>query len=662
MSNSEVPLIPRKILFSNPDRASVTISPDGSQLMWLAPLNDVLNIWIAPRDNPAAARALTQDCGRGIRSCFWTYNKEIVLSLQDKNGDENWHLYAIELITGKSRDLTPFEGVKAEFYTRRPSHPDEVIVGLNHRNPQWHDIYRINIVSGECTIELEHDRFVGVVTDNDLEIRFAAEMAEDGGLIYHQLIDGEWQPWQVIPAEDMLTTNMAGFDITNETLYMRDSRGRNTSALIAINLTTSEKTVLAFDDKVDIANVVPHPGERNTQAVSFFHERNRWQILDNSVEADFAFLNDPDIGDLGLNGRSHDDKYWIVSYTPDDAPLRYYLYDRQKSSTTFLFTHRKSLENCKLAKMHPVWIKARDGLDLLGYYSLPHGTDKQKQGIPDKPLPLVFMPHGGPWGRDYWSFDSRHQWLTNRGYAVLSVNFRASTGFGKGFVNAGNLEWGGKIIQDQQDAVQWAVEAGIADPARLAVLGGSFGGYSVLAGLTFTPELFACGIDLVGIANLVTWMQTLPAYWEPMRGLFNDRVGDPDSDEGRALLEKHSPINYVDRICKPLLVAQGANDPRVRQTESDQIVRAVQARGIPVIYALYPDEGHGFVRPQNNLSFFSMVEVFLAEHIGGRYEPIGSDFKGSSVEILAGVEQIPGLREALVANENKRSSGKTNQV
>ena len=653
MNYSDLPLISRKILFSNPDRASVTISPDGSHLMWLAPLDGVLNIWIAPRDNPTAARALTQDSGQGIRSCFWTYNKEIILSLQDKNGDENWRLYAIELATGNSLDLTPFEGVRAAFYTRRPSYPNDVIVGLNHRNPQWHDIYRINIVTGECTLVLEHDRFVNVVVDNDLEIRYAVEMAEDGGLVYHQFINGEWQPWQIFPAEDMLTTNMIGFDKTNETLYIRDSRGRNTSALIAINLATNEKTVLAVDDKFDIDGVFIHPSERNIQAVSFFHERNRRQILDKSIEADFALLNDPDKGDLGLTGRSHDDKYWIICYTSDDAPLSYYLYDRQKSSTTFLFTHRKALENRKLAKMHPVWIKARDGLDLLGYYSLPPGTDNQKPGIPDKPLPLVFIPHGGPWSRDYWGFHVWHQWLANRGYAVLSVNFRASTGFGKAFVNAGNLEWGGKIMEDQQDAVQWAVNAGIADPSHLAVFGISFGGYSALAGLTFTPELFACGIDLVGPANLVTFMQTLPPYWEPMRRLFTERVGDPESEEGRALLEKHSPINYVDRICKPLLIGQGANDPRVKQAESDQIVQAMEEKGIPVTYALYPDEGHGFVRPQNNLSFYSLVEAFLAEHLGGRCEPIGDDFEGSSVELLSGVEQIPGLREVLVARENK---------
>ena len=653
MNFSDLPLISRKFLFSNIDRASVTISPDGNHLMWLAPLDGVLNIWIASRENPAAAWALTQDSGQGIRSCFWTYNKEIILSLQDKNGDENWRLYAIELTTGNSLDLTPFEGVRAAFYTRRPSYPNEVIVGLNHRNPQWHDIYRINIVTGECTLLLEHERFTNVIVDNDLEIRFALEMSEDGGFICHELDNGEWKPWRTIPPEDIHTTDMIGFDKTNETLYVRDSRGRNTAALIAINLATDEETVIAVDDDVDIAEVIVHPRQRNIQAVSFFHERKHNQVLDKSIEADFAFLTDPDKGDLAITSRSYDDKFWIICYVSDDAPVSYYLYDRQKSSITFLFTHREQLENRKLAKMHPVWIRARDGLDLLGYYSLPPGTDIKKPGIPDAPLPLVFIPHGGPWYRDQWGFHVWHQWLTNRGYAVLSVNFRSSTGFGKAFVNAGNLEWGGKIMEDQQDAVQWAVNAGIADPSRLAVFGISFGGYSALAGLTFTPELFACGVDLVGPSNLITFLQTLPPYWEPMRKMFTERIGDPESEEGRALLEKHSPINYVDKICKPLLIGQGANDPRVKQAESDQIVEAMQAMSIPVTYALYPDEGHGFVRPQNNLSFYSMAEAFLAEHLGGRYEPIGNDAAGSSVEVLSGIEQIPGLREALASRDSK---------
>jgi dipeptidyl aminopeptidase/acylaminoacyl peptidase len=297
--------------------------------------------------------------------------------------------------------------------------------------------------------------------------------------------------------------------------------------------------------------------------------------------------------------------------------------------------------------MSSVVVKSRDGLDLVAYISLPPGSDSNGDGIPDRPVPMVLMPHGGPWGRDFWGYNPWHQWLANRGYAVLCVNFRSSTGLGKAFTNAGDHEWGGKIIEDQADAVQWAIGAGIADAQRVAVMGGSFGGYSTLAGLTFMPELFACGVDLVGPSNLITLLESVPPYWKPMLELFTTRVGDFRTEEGRALLTKHSPLTYADRICRPLLIGQGANDPRVKQAESDQIVAAMQAKGIPVTYVLYPDEGHGFARPENNLSFNAIAEAFLARCLGGRSEPIGADFANSSLQVLTGADQISGLPEAL---------------
>ena len=284
----------------------------------------------------------------------------------------------------------------------------------------------------------------------------------------------------------------------------------------------------------------------------------------------------------------------------------------------------------------------------MAYYTLPLGTDSDGDGIPDRPLPMVLFPHGGPWGRDTWGYNPWHQWLANRGYAVLCVNFRSSTGFGKAFVNAGNLEWGGKIMDDQIDAVRWAIAQGIADPSRVAVMGGSFGGYSTLAGLTFTPEVFACGVDLVGPSNLITLLESMPPYWKPMLEMFTTRVGDHRTEEGRALLKKHSPLTYVERIRRPLLIGQGANDPRVKQAESDQIVQAMQAKGIPVTYVLYPDEGHGFARPENNLSFNAIAEAFLARCLGGRYQPIGDDFQRSSLQVPTGADEVPGLPEALV--------------
>lgn len=653
MNSSDVPLIPREIFFGNPERASATISPDGSQLMWFAPLHGVLNIWVAARDDLASARPLTRDNDRGIHSATWTYSADFILYSKDRDGDDNTRLYAVELATGKVRDLTPFDSVKAYLIARSQKHPDEIVAGLNHRNPQWHDIYRIDIVNGKRTLLLEHERFRNVIVDNELQLRLAIEAVADGGSKYYQMLDGDWRHWREVPPEDLFTTSVIGFDERNESLYMRDSRGRNTSALVEVNALTQQRHLLASDSRVDVDRVLRHPTDRHIQAVSFVHDRRRWQVLDTSLEADFTYLKHLADGDFLITSRSIDDRFWVVAYVIDDGPVRYYLYDRPASNARLLFTSCEALQELSLAKMRPGFIKARDDLDLLVYYSLPTGSEGDVPGIPARPLPLVLIPHGGPWQRDFWGFHPWHQWLADRGYAVISVNFRGSIGFGKAFVNAGNLEWGGKIIEDQQDAVNWAVLSGIADPARLAVLGGSFGGYSVLAGLTFTPKLFCCGIDLVGVSNILTWMESIPDYWKPLAQLIYTRVGDPRTDEGRELLEKHSPINYADRICRPLLVGQGANDPRVKPAESEQIVNAMQANGIPVIYALYPDEGHGFARPQNRKSFFAMVEAFLAKYIGGRHESSGNDFDGSSVQLVTGAEHVPGLQEALSASEKK---------
>jgi len=632
---TDIPLIPRRRFFSNPDRASVHISPDGAWLSWLAPVDGVLNVWVASREDLSTARPVTRDAGRGIHYYFWAFTNAHILYLQDRNGDENWRLFAVEVATGAVRDLTPFEGVMAQPQAADPKFPEEIIAGLNNRDPHWHDIYRINLVTGAMTLLLQHDRFAGVSVDNDYHLRYAEQMTADGGVEFYSPVDGDWQLWDTMPAEDMLTTSLVGFDRSNRTMFMIDSRGRNTAALVAIDTETKASRVLADDPGVDVTGVLRHPTDKRIQAVSFIYERLRWRVLDPSVEADFAFLRTVADGELVIADRSLDDRYWVIEYVVDDGPVRFYLYDRAERTAAFLFTNRQALENLPLARMHSVVIPARDGLELVAYYTLPVGSDRDGDGIPDAPLPMVFTPHGGPWGRDSWGLNLWHQWLANRGYAVLSVNFRSSTGFGKAFVNAGDREWGGKIIDDQVDAVRWAMQTGIADPARTAVLGGSFGGYSALAGLTFTPDLYACAVDMVGISNLVTWIESIPPYWKPMLDLLVTRVGDPRTEEGRALLERHSPITYADRICKPLLIAQGANDPRVKQAESDQIVRSMQARGLPVTYLLYPDEGHGFARPENNLSFYAITERFLANCLGGRCEPIGDDFAGSSIQILS---------------------------
>ncbi len=643
----EAPLIARRLFFDNPDHASVQLSPDGKHLSWLAPVHGVLNVWSSLRDDPATARSVTHDTVRGIFTYLWSYTNSHILYLQDRNGDENWRLYATELATGNTRDLTPFDGVRAQIAATSCKFPEEVVVGLNRRNPQWHDIYRINIVTGEMILLLQHDRFNNVIVDDDYRLRYAGQTTPSGGVDMYIPVNGDWQLWDSIPVEDVLTTSQVGFDKTNRMIFMKDSRGRNTSALVALDPETKISRILAASSQADAAGVMSHPTEKHVQAVSFIYERKSWQVLDPSLEPDFAYLRTVADGDIEVTGRSLDDHYWVVVFTVDDGPARFYLYDRHIRVAKFLFTNRKKLENQPLSKMRSVIIKSRDGLDLVAYYTVPEGADSNHDGIPDQPLPAVFVPHGGPWWRDFWGYNPWHQWLASRGYAVLSVNFRASTGFGKAFINAGDREWGGKIVEDQVDAVQWAIRAGVADPKRVAVMGASFGGYSTLAGLTFNPEMFACGVDLVGVANLITWIESIPPYWKPMLEMLITRVGDYRTEEGRSLLKEHSPLTYVDRICRPLLIAQGANDPRVRQTESDQIVQAMQAGGIPVIYALYPDEGHGFARPENNLSFYAIAEGFLAKHLGVRYEPIGNDCDGSSIQVLTGLEDIPGLEEVL---------------
>lgn len=644
----ELPLIPRRLLFGNPDRTAVRLSPDGTFLSWLAPIDGVLNVWVAPRSDPSAARPVTHDTGRGIQRYLWSYTGTDLLYIQDRDGDENDHLYAVDVATTDPavRDLTPIEGVQARIEGLSPRFPSTLLVGLNDRDPALHDLYRLDLATGARTLVEHNPSFVGFLADDDFRVRVAVRQTSDGGM---ELLlpspespgaedatpsSSDWAVWQTIPPEDAMTTTPVGFDASGDTLYLLDSRHRDTGALFAQSMSTGAVTLLAEDPRADAAQVLVHPTEKAVQAVAFTYARKRWEVLDPAVAPDLARLQQVADGEVEVTDRTLDDSAWIVAYVVDDGPLRYYLYDRATGRVDFLFTDRPALEGLPLAKMHAVTLAARDGQELVAYLTLPPGTDGDGDGVPDAPVPLVLFPHGGPWGRDVWGCNRFHQWLANRGYAVLSVNFRSSTGFGKAFVNAGDRQWAGTIIEDQQDAVRWAIDQGIADPARVAVMGGSFGGYSTLAGLTFSPDLFVCGVDLFGPANLVTLLETVPPYWKPMFEMFATRVGDPRTEEGRALLTAHSPLTHAGRIRVPLLIGQGANDARVKQAESDQIVAALQARRIPVTYVLYPDEGHGFVRPENALSFNAIAERFLARILGGRCEPIGDDFANSSHQIV----------------------------
>ncbi len=649
-TGKEPPLISRSVFLGDPDRAAVRISPDGKLLAYLAPSQGVLNVWVAPIDQPDKARVVTSETKRSVSRYSWLYTSRHLVYYQDQGGNENWHIYLVDLETGQKRDLTPVEGVSARLAAVSPKFPTRILISLNDRVPQLHDVYEVDIATGKRHLVQKNPGFLGFVIDEDYRVRFAMQFAPDGGtLMLRPNQQGKWEPFLKIPQEDSLTTSPLDFDKTGQVLYMLDSRGRDTAALVAWDLKTDKRTLLAEDPRADIGGAFLHPETHQVLAVTFTYDRKRWKVLDDSVKPDFDYLQRLADGELSITSTSQDLRHWIVAYIMDNGPVRYYHYDRQQRRARFLFTNRKELEGLPLVRMHPVIIQARDGLKLVSYLSLPLVADPDQDGKPQRPVPMVLLVHGGPWARDTWGYHPIHQWLANRGYAVLSVNFRGSTGFGKRFLNAGNRQWGAKMHDDLLDAVQWAVDRGIAPRDKVGIMGGSYGGYATLVGLTFTPEVFACGVDIVGPSNLITLLNTIPPYWKPALKLFQTRVGDHTTEEGRRFLRSRSPLTYVDRIRRPLLIGQGANDPRVKQSESDQIVQAMQKKRIPVIYVVFPDEGHGFVRKENRLAFNAVVELFLHRHLGGRYQPIGNDFQGSSIQVRAGAELLPGLKEALEA-------------
>lgn len=651
-SDSAAPLIPREVLFGNPKRAQARLSPDGKWISFQAPVDGVLNIWGAPADDLSKARAITEERKRPIPTHSWAYDNEHILYINDKNGDENFHLYATNVATGETKDLTPIEGVRAEIQEVSERFPHEVLVGLNDRDKRFHDIWRINIKTGEKQLVQQNPGVAGFVTDDDYRVRIAMNYTPAGGMLL-QLPEKEgdtrkWKDFIEFGPEDGMTSGPAGFDKTGQILYLQDSRNRNTSGLFTMDLATGETKLVADDPRTDVGGVLVHPTEKNIQAVSFTYGRTEWKVLDPAIAEDIEFLKKFQDGEFLITSRTLDDSQWTVAYILDNGPVKFYRYLRTpERKMEFLFNNRDDLADYPLVKMHDVVIKSRDGLDLVSYLSLPPGSDPDGDGVPDKPVPLVLDVHGGPWARDDWGLNSTHQWLANRGYAVLAVNYRGSTGFGKEFINASNGEWSGKMHNDLLDAVNWAIERGIADKDKVCIMGGSYGGYATLVGLTYTPDVFACGVDIVGPSSLVTLLENVPEYWIPFMPVMKLRVGDVATEEGRAELLKRSPLTRVEKIKKPLLIGQGAHDPRVKQLEADQIVKAMTEKKIPVTYVLYPDEGHGFHRPENNKSFNAVTEAFLAKQLGGRFEPIGDDFKGATISVPAGADQVPGLEEAL---------------
>ncbi|WP_407353659.1 S9 family peptidase [Luteimonas sp. R10] len=654
-SIDDVALIPRDALFGNPERANVQISPDGRHLSWIAPVDGVLNVWVAPADDPGAARAVTQDTARGIRNYFWSHRPDTLLYLRDTGGDEDFHLYAVDLASGESRDLTPFEKTTAQVVGVSHLHPESILVGMNDRDPQWHDLYRVDLASGERTLVEENTQQIGgYLADADYTLRYALRSRPDGGQDVLRRDGDAWVEHDEIPFEDVLTTSPAGLTTDGKTLYMTDSRGRDTAALYAIDTASGEKTLVHEDPRADVGGGLSDPRTGRVQAVAVNYLREEWATLDDAIAADLETLEAIGPGEVSVNTRTLDDRTWVVAYSAAESPLVYYRYDRsaegEAGTLTRLFSGRPALDDQPLVPQWPVEIASRDGKTLVSYLTLPAHADPDGDGKPDTATPMVLLVHGGPWGRDGYGFSSYNQWLANRGYSVLQVNFRGSTGFGKAFTNAGDGEWAGKMHDDLIDAVQWAVQQGVTGEDQVAIMGGSYGGYATLVGLTFTPDTFACGVDIVGPANLNTLLATVPPYWASFFEQLARRMGDPRTEEGRAWLTERSPLTHADRISKPLLIGQGANDPRVKQAESDQIVAAMQEKNIPVTYVLFPDEGHGFARPENSKAFNAVAEGFFSTCLGGRAQPIGEDLAGSSITVPTGADGVPGLAEALQAH------------
>lgn len=645
-AGAAVSLIPRERVFGNPDKARARLSPDGKRLAYLAPVDGVLNVWVSPNQDVKDAKPVTQEKERGIQGYFWAYTNRHILYTQDNDGDEDFHVYCVDLDTGKIRDLTPLEKIQAQIEGVSEKFPEEILVGINDRDKhELHDVYRVNLLTGERKLVQLNPGFAGFLSDDDYRVRFAITFSPDAAQVLLQP-DGKdgWKEFVKIGPEDAMTTSPAGFDKTGDKLYLIDSRERDTAALKLIDLKTGEVKLLAENAKADISGALSHPTEKHVQAVSFTYAREEWTILDPAIQADFDYLKTVARGELQITGRTLDDRLWTVAYVMDNGPVRFYIYDRSQKSAKFLFTSDPSLEGLPLVKMHDVVIPSRDGLSLVSYLSLPADADPQGTGRPNRPVPLVLNVHGGPWARDEWGYDPEHQLLANRGYAVLSVNYRGSTGFGKKFINAANGEWAGKMHDDLVDAVNWAVKNKIALKDKVAISGGSYGGYATLVGLTFTPDVFACGVDMVGPSSLITLLENPPPYWMTFMPVMKLRVGDVDSPDGRKFLDSRSPLNFVDRINKPLLIAQGAQDPRVKQKEADQIVAAMNAKKIPVTYLLFEDEGHGLARPENRFAYYAVTEAFLAKHLGGRTEPVGQAFEGAKFKVPSGGDEVPDLK------------------
>jgi len=609
-------LIPIEVLFGNPSHSSPLISPDGQSLAYLAPHEGVINVWVGDTKGHDF-QPVTNSRPRGILSFTWATSSKRILFVQDADGDENWHVNAVDLETKETRDLTPFGRIYAQIIATEKNYPNEILVAINKDDPALHDVYRLNIETGQLALVAKNPGNVSAMqpdkpawfADQDLQVRGCISAKDDGAydLLVRETSEDEWSLLVSWDFEDSRNSLPLGFTADGKSFHLVDSRGVNAGRLVKRDISTREETIISEDPIHDAGPVLLHPDTKEVQAVAFNRARLEWTVIEDSLRPDFEAARSLQDGDFHVLSRDEEDRFWTVAFTASDGPITYFLFDRATKEGRFLFESQPELKQYRLAPMEPFSFESRDGLTIHGYITFP-------PGLPRKNLPMVLNPHGGPWGRNTWMFSPEAQFFASRGYICLKVNFRGSTGYGKEFLNAGNREWAGKMHDDLVDAVRWAVEQGFADPKKVAVFGGSYGGYAALVGATFTPEVFCCVVDVMGWSDLVTALKIVPPYWKPRLAQWYRRVGNPETEA--EFLWARSPLSRVDQIRSPMLIAQGANDVRVPQIASDQIVEALEKQGIEYEYILFPDEGHGFAKPENRFKFYRAAERFLAKHLG----------------------------------------------
>ena len=522
---SDVQLIPREVLFGNPLKSSPQVSPDGKLLSYLAPLDNVMNVWVRTvgREDD---RSVTKDNNRGIRIYFWAADSKHIIYLQDVGGNENWRLYGVNLETDEIKDFTPFDEVQVQITDRNKHFPNELLIAMNKENPRVHDVYHLDLTSGELKLVAKNPgNYIVWVTDAHFKVRGALVATPEGGfdLLIRENEAAEWEKLVSWSAEDSLNSGPITFSKDGNSIYLLDSRDVNAGRLVKLNIPTGNIEVIAEDPQYDVGGVMIHPDTYEIQAVTFYRTRKELVVLDESIREDLETIGNLDHGDFFVTGRDNSDDTWLVAFTRDNGPVSYYAFERETQKGVFLFDHMPDLKRYTLASMEPISFISRDGLAIHGYITYPPGKDRAN-------LPMVLNVHGGPWYRDTWGYNPEAQWLANRGYVCFQVNFRGSTGYGKDFLKPGNKEWGGKMHDDLVDAVNWAVGQGIANSKKIAIYGGSYGGYAALVGATFTPDLFRCAVDLVGPSNLITWIETIPHYWSTLLATIYKRIGNQNMD------------------------------------------------------------------------------------------------------------------------------------